>query len=187
MKQCACRCLKFDGDSEMTDRSEIANSNVILTTFEKWEAFTRNSENFMLASTVGLLLIDEFHIIGEERGAFLEAVMIRMKNICQDGLRIVAVSATIPNIIQVTQWLTNNFGASKSLEFDQSFRATPIDKYAIGYSSEGNYLETRSKINNLLIECIQKYSSMKSSLIVGDISNFSFVHPGKIVLKRRSS
>jgi ATP-dependent DNA helicase HFM1/MER3 len=65
-------------------------------------------------------LIDEVHILNEERGATVEAVVSRLKllfnigvtgrnegNIDKNslGLRFIAVSATLPNINDIAEWL----------------------------------------------------------------------------------
>lgn len=62
---------------------------------------------------VKLFLIDEIHLLNEEsRGATLEAIVSRMKTIekssvCENfnRIRFVAVSATIPNIEDLANWM----------------------------------------------------------------------------------
>jgi Superfamily II helicase len=53
---------------------------------------------------VKLFLIDEVHILKETRGATLEAVVSRMKNI-GSNVRFVALSATVPNSEDIATWL----------------------------------------------------------------------------------
>ncbi|BEJ12848.1 hypothetical protein CspHIS471_0300220 [Cutaneotrichosporon sp. HIS471] len=50
------------------------------------------------------LIITTIHTLNEERGATLEVVVSRMKK-RGDGLRFVAVSATVPNIDDVARWI----------------------------------------------------------------------------------
>ena len=68
-------------------------------------------------SLVSLLLIDEVHLLGTERGGTLEAIVARMKLVSKcssnstvhlNKLRIVALSATIPNIYDLAEWLDVN-------------------------------------------------------------------------------
>jgi ATP-dependent DNA helicase HFM1/MER3 len=47
--------------------------------------------------------IDEVHLLKEDRGAVLEVVIARMK--LRKRVRIIAVSATVPNIHDVGQWI----------------------------------------------------------------------------------
>lgn len=60
------------------------------------------------------MLIDEVHLLSDPRGAALEAVISRLKMVSKypemrgypiSSLRIVAVSATIPNIEDIAEWL----------------------------------------------------------------------------------
>lgn len=48
--------------------------------------------------------IDEVHSVGSDRGAVLEVVVSRMKTL-GTSTRFVAVSATVPNIADVAEWL----------------------------------------------------------------------------------
>jgi len=52
-------------------------------------------------------LIDEIHLLNvEERGAILEASVSRIMNMKENRkLRIIALSATIPNINDIGKWL----------------------------------------------------------------------------------
>lgn len=90
-------------------------ANIILSTPEKWDSITR--KNYL---NVDLLLVDEIHTIDTStRGATLEAVISRMKMI-DTQLRIVAISATIPNVEDIAQWL--NTKPECILKFDASYR-----------------------------------------------------------------
>lgn len=68
---------------------------MVIATPEKIDAYSRKSLSFL--SKINLLLVDEVHMLNfEERGATLEAVVSRIMSI--NNPRIIAVSATIPNI-----------------------------------------------------------------------------------------
>ena len=62
-----------------------------------------------LLQSVRLLLIDEVHLLGSpERGATLEAAVARMMAMAKKvatPLRIIALSATIPNVADIALWL----------------------------------------------------------------------------------
>jgi len=74
---------------------------------------------------VSLVLIDEVHLLSDPRGAALEAVICRIKMVSKypemrgypiSKLRIVAVSATIPNIEDIAAWLgATGMGVRKSV------------------------------------------------------------------------
>lgn len=56
--------------------------------------------------------IDEVHSVGSDRGAVLEVVVSRMKTL-GTSTRFVAVSATVPNIADVAEWLGTSCSRSR--------------------------------------------------------------------------
>jgi ATP-dependent DNA helicase HFM1/MER3 len=101
------------GDTEYINFPTIFTSNIILTTPEKFDSITRKWKEYSsFISNISLILIDEVHLLNDPtRGATLEAIVARMKLISlisknQDkNLRIIALSATIPNISELAEWL----------------------------------------------------------------------------------
>jgi ATP-dependent DNA helicase HFM1/MER3 len=103
---------ELTGDSLSMGLSTIVKSNIIVTTPEKWDALTRSWRNHLyLLGSIDLLLIDEIHHLGEDRGAVLETVVVRMRILNETisnkekeagrnriPMRVVALSATLPNI-----------------------------------------------------------------------------------------
>lgn len=87
--------LTSDTSAEEESMNQLEMVNLVVATPEKIDAFSRKSLDFL--SKLNLLLIDEVHMLNfEERGATLEAVVSRI--ISLSNPRIIAVSATIPNI-----------------------------------------------------------------------------------------
>lgn len=97
---------------------------------EKWHSTTkkwRDEHESVVASSVGLVLIDECHHIGDSsRGATLEAVVSRIKTMHQADLsrvRFVAVSATIPNLEDCANWLGSGYPKpAAKFEFSADYR-----------------------------------------------------------------
>ena len=54
-------------------------------------------------------------MLKDERGAILEVVITRMKS--RTNLRIIAVSATIPNIDEVSRWIGQPWSKGGSISF----------------------------------------------------------------------
>jgi replicative superfamily II helicase len=91
---------------------------------------------------IDLLLIDEVHHIHEDRGAILEIVCVRMRTLSQayklrtpekndqTNLRIVALSATLPNVSDIGEWL--NCSHENVHFFDDTFRPVPLDLHVLG-------------------------------------------------------
>jgi len=108
---------ELTGDTESPDGYILRDHDIIVTTPEKWDAVTRRRKDLAkFMELVRLLLvfyplidvpnfqIDEIHLINDQRGPTLEVIIVRMKIICPQ-IRIVAVSATIPNIDELGRWI----------------------------------------------------------------------------------
>lgn len=50
---------------------------MIVTTPEKWDVITRKSSDMSLSMLVKLLIIDEVHLLNEDRGPVIEALVAR--------------------------------------------------------------------------------------------------------------
>ncbi|KAH3665761.1 hypothetical protein OGAPHI_003949 [Ogataea philodendri] len=154
------------GDSSYHDFLKAKFSNIIISTPEKWDVLTR-SENDTMARSVELLLVDEIHTIKEPRGATLEAVIARMKTLVAN-LRIVSLSATVPNIEDFSAWLAKPGATSATtLKFNSSYRAVALQKKVYGYKSRANSNEFQFEayLNSKLVEIIKTHSNQKPVLV----------------------
>ena len=71
-----------------------------MTTPEKWDIITRKAGDRTYTQLVKLIIIDEIHLLHDDRGAVLEAIIARtMRQIetTQEFVRLVGLSATLPN------------------------------------------------------------------------------------------
>lgn len=57
---------ELTGDMQLT-RQELTDTQVIVTTPEKWDVITRKSTDVALTQIVRLLIIDEVHLLNEGR------------------------------------------------------------------------------------------------------------------------
>lgn len=48
-----------------------------MTTPEKWDVITRKSSDMSLSMLVKLIIIDEVHLLNDERGSVIEALVAR--------------------------------------------------------------------------------------------------------------
>ena len=71
-----------------------------VTTPEKWDVVTRKlTGDSELVSKVKLLIIDEVHLLHEDRGSVIESLVartLRQVESTQSMIRIVGLSATLP-------------------------------------------------------------------------------------------
>ena len=52
-------------------------NQMIVTTPEKWDVITRKSSDMSLSMLVKLLIIDEVHLLNDDRGPVIEALVAR--------------------------------------------------------------------------------------------------------------
>lgn len=161
LKSIGIRTRELTGDMSMT-RREINQTHIIVTTPEKWDVVTRKSKGDMnLLSLVRLLIIDEVHLLQSDRGPVLEALVartLRYVESSQKMTRIVGLSATLPNYVDIATFLCVN--PYKGLfYFDNRFRPVPLTQTFIGVRPLDlkNQTKCMDKIcYNLILQHIQQ-------------------------------
>jgi ATP-dependent DNA helicase HFM1/MER3 len=162
-------CAELTGDSDATDVRNVQSANIIITTPEKWDSITRKwKDHEKLMRLIRVFLIDEVHILKEDRGAVLEAVVSRMKSIGTD-VRFVALSATIPNFHDIAAWLGKNSSEphlpAPNENFGEEFRPVKLQKHVCGYNSTSNDFGFEKALDGKLPQVITKYSDGKPVMI----------------------
>ncbi|GFR50198.1 hypothetical protein Agub_g12366 [Astrephomene gubernaculifera] len=126
---------ELTGDINLS-KAEIEETQIIVTTPEKWDIITRKSDDRTYANLVRLLIIDEIHLLHDDRGPVLESIIartIRQVESTQEMTRIVGLSATLPNYEDVAVFL--RVKPDKGLfYFDNSYRPCPLAQQYIGVS-----------------------------------------------------
>lgn len=89
------------GDLDSTDPF-LQNYDVIITSYEKLDSLVRHRSRFI--PDVGLLVADEIHLLDTDRGATLETIIARFRQLLP-ACQIIALSATIPNASEIAGWL----------------------------------------------------------------------------------
>lgn len=124
---------ELSGDQSLT-RHQIEETQIIVTTPEKWDIVTRKSGDRTYTQLVKLLIIDEIHLLHDNRGPVLESIVartVRQIENSQEHIRLVGLSATLPNYEDVALFLRVN--SSKGLfYFDNSYRPCPLAQQYIG-------------------------------------------------------
>ena len=144
---------ELTGDMQLT-KQELQQTQMIVTTPEKWDVVTRKGGDVSAAALVRLLIIDEVHLLNDERGAVIEALVARTKRqveTAQSMIRIVGLSATLPNYKDVASFLGVN-PESGLFFFDGSYRPVPLDQTFIGVTPR-NFMERNQKMNEI---CFKK-------------------------------
>ena len=165
---------EFTGDMHLT-KKEITQTQIIVTTPEKWDVVTRKSTgDTELVQKVRLLIIDEVHMLHDERGAVLEALVARTQRqveSTQSLIRIVGLSATLPNYIDVADFLKVNRMAGL-FYFDASFRPVPLEQHFIGVKGKPGTKISRDNIDHTTFEKVKEMLGKGHQIMV-------FVHSRK--------
>ncbi|CDP17715.1 unnamed protein product [Coffea canephora] len=140
---------ELTGDMQLT-KNELEETQMIVTTPEKWDVITRKSSDMSLSMLVKLLIIDEVHLLNDDRGPVIEALVartLRQVESTQSMIRIVGLSATLPNYLEVAQFLRVNTETGLFF-FDSSYRPVPLAQQYIGIS-EHNFLARVELLNEI--------------------------------------
>lgn len=144
---------ELSGDSSLT-RQQIAETQMIVTTPEKWDIVTRQGEGRAYTQLVRLVIIDEIHLLHDDRGPVLESIVarvIRQVETTAEPVRLVGLSATLPNYADVATFL--RVKPEKGMFFfDHSYRPVPLQMQYIGITeresatSKGNLISSTQLI-----------------------------------------
>ncbi|KAI9775085.1 MAG: DEIH-box ATPase [Candelina submexicana] len=128
---------ELTGDRQLT-KQQIADTQIIVTTPEKWDVITRKATDMSYTNLVRLIVIDEIHLLHDDRGPVLESIVSRtIRKIEQTGdpVRLIGLSATLPNYRDVASFL--RVDPVKGLfHFDGSFRPCPLRQEFIGVTDK---------------------------------------------------
>lgn len=162
---------ELTGDHQLT-REQIQATQVIVCTPEKWDIITRKGGEKTFTQLVRLVIIDEIHLLHDERGPVLEALVARtIRNIetSQEDVRLIGLSATLPNYQDVATLL--RVKAETGLHyFDNSFRPVPLEQQYIGVT-EKKALKRFQVMNEIVYEKVMEHAGRNQVLI--------FVHSRK--------
>ncbi|POR31841.1 Uncharacterized protein TPAR_07932 [Tolypocladium paradoxum] len=127
------RVSELTGDRQLT-KQQIAETQIIVTTPEKWDVITRKANDLSYTNLVRLVIIDEIHLLHDDRGPVLESIVsrtIRKTEQTGEPVRLVGLSATLPNYRDVASFLRVDM--SKGLfHFDGSYRPCPLRQEFVG-------------------------------------------------------
>ncbi|PSN63487.1 Sec63-domain-containing protein [Corynespora cassiicola Philippines] len=131
------RVAELTGDRQLT-KQQIAETQIIVTTPEKYDVITRKATDLSYINLVRLICIDEIHLLHDDRGPVIESIVsrtIRRTEQTGDHVRIVGLSATLPNYRDVASFL--RVDPEKGLfHFDGTFRPCPLKQEYIGVTDK---------------------------------------------------
>ncbi|WFD27418.1 RNA helicase [Malassezia nana] len=149
---------ELTGDMQLT-RKEMAETQMIVTTPEKWDVVTRRPlGDGEVSLSVRLLIMDEVHLLHEERGAVLETIVARTQRLVestQSMIRIVGLSATLPNYVDVADFLGVNRYRGM-FYFGPSFRPVPLEQHFIGVRGKHGSALVRTNLDRIAYEKVRE-------------------------------
>ncbi|KAJ3264529.1 DEIH-box ATPase [Chytriomyces hyalinus] len=160
------KVAELTGDRQLT-KAQIAETQIIVTTPEKWDVITRKATDRSYTNLVRLVIIDEIHLLHDDRGPVLESIVIRtLRTIeqTQNPVRLVGLSATLPNYIDVATLL--RVDPSHGLFFfDNSYRPCPLQQQYIGIT-EKKALKRFQLMNEICYDKIMEEAAGKNQVLV---------------------
>uniref|UniRef100_A0A182TAI4 U5 small nuclear ribonucleoprotein 200 kDa helicase n=1 Tax=Anopheles maculatus TaxID=74869 RepID=A0A182TAI4_9DIPT len=162
---------ELTGDHQLS-REQIAATQVIVCTPEKWDIITRKGGEKTYTQFVRLVIIDEIHLLHDERGPVLEALVARtIRNIetTQEDVRLVGLSATLPNYQDVSTFLRVR-PETGLFYFDNSYRPVALEQQYIGVT-EKKALKRFQVMNDIVYEKVMEHAGRNQVLV--------FVHSRK--------
>jgi len=133
---------------------ELNCADIICMTSEMLDSRSRKpkSKGCRWMKAVGLIIIDEAHILGTERGHAVEVGLMRVSQLIPHA-KILFLSATLPNINQFAEWLYILNG-KQTFILNSDWRPTTLYWNFLQYNSRQRYDDQRKEIMDMAIEVI---------------------------------
>jgi antiviral helicase SLH1 len=106
-RQMGLKLVELTGDNTPDTRT-IRDADIIITTPEKWDGISRSWQTRGYVRQVSLVIIDEIHLLGGDRGPILEIIVSRMNYIAaqsKNSVRLVGMSTACANATDLGNWL----------------------------------------------------------------------------------
>ena len=101
------RVIELTGDSA-PELGQLQRADIIVTTPEKWDGVSRMWEHRDYVKKVSLIIIDEIHLLGADRGPIIEVIVSRLRFIAQKQqkhVRVIGLSTALANATDLADWL----------------------------------------------------------------------------------
>ncbi|GLG93341.1 Putative activating signal cointegrator 1 complex subunit 3 B [Gryllus bimaculatus] len=158
------RVVELTGDVT-PDAQAIARADVIVTTPEKWDGVSRSWQTRSYVRAVALVVIDEIHLLGEDRGPVLEVIVSRTNYIAahtERRLRVVGLSTALANARDLANWL--DIGEMGLYNFRPSVRPVPLEVHIAGFPGK-HYCPRMATMNKPAFQAIRQHSPSQPVLI----------------------
>ena len=168
---------ELTGDRQLT-KQQIADTQIIVTTPEKWDVITRKATDMSYTNLVRLIVIDEIHLLHDDRGPVLESIVSRtIRKIEQtgDSVRLIGLSATLPNYRDVASFLRVD-PIHGLFHFDGSYRPCPLRQEFIGVTEKKAIKQLKTMNDVCYTKVMEQVGTKKQQMLI-------FVHSRKETAK----
>lgn len=155
------KLVELTGDNT-PDISKIREADIIITTPEKWDGISRNWKNRTYVKDVSLVIIDEIHLLGGDRGPILEIIVSRMNYIAsqtRQPVRIVGLSTAVANPLDLGDWLQIKPGGLFNFR-----HAAPVEIYIDSFPGRA-YCPRMASMNRPAFAAIKTHAPEKPVLV----------------------
>ena len=156
--------IELTGDT-MPDVKAISASDIIVTTPEKWDGVSRSWQSRKYVRDVCLIIIDEIHLLGEDRGPVLEVIVSRTNFISanvEKKIRIIGLSTAVANAQDLANWL--NIKKLGLYNFKPSVRPVPLEVHISGFPGR-HYCPRMASMNKPAYKAIKQHSANKPVIV----------------------
>lgn len=177
LKPYGIQVSELTGDRQLT-KQQIADTQIIVTTPEKWDVITRKATDMSYTNLVRLIIIDEIHLLHDDRGPVLESIVsrtIRKMEQTGDPVRLVGLSATLPNYRDVASFLRVD-PLKGMFHFDGSFRPCPLRQEFIGITEKKAIKQLKTMNDITYTKVLEHVGTNRNQMII-------FVHSRKETAK----
>mgnify|MGYP002384779190 CR=1 FL=1 len=159
-----CKVIELTGDVS-PDPRDLRAADLLITTPEKWDGVSRNWHAREYVSSVSLVIIDEIHLLGQDRGPVLEVIVSRMRYIAAQTaatVRVVGLSTALANARDLADWL--GIEPRGLFNFHPVMRPVPLTIYVSGFPGKF-YCPRMATMNKPTYAAICTHSPSKPTLV----------------------
>jgi replicative superfamily II helicase len=158
------------GDYRLTDsrRKELEEAAVIVMTSEMLSSRCRNmdSEKNDFLKDCGTLVVDESHLLTVPgRGDHLEVGLMKFSKIARD-LRIVFLSATMPNVDEIANWVACSLVRKDTYLIVSDYRPCPLEIHYEEYEVAETYDQTEDYKVSKTVDIVREHHKDKFLVFV---------------------
>lgn len=158
------------GDYQLTPerRKELEASNLVMMTSEMLNSRIRNfkAEQNEWLKSIGTLVVDESHLLAVAgRGDHLEVGLMKFCKL-NPNCRIVFLSATMPNVKEISEWVSYVLNKKETYLIESTYRPCPLGIHYETYQEAGTYESNEEEKVSAALRIINDYKDDKFLVFV---------------------